>query len=1655
MGFLGRNYAPPSVYTRTLFENPLTTTLDSLKIPMLIGEGNEFLFQQNLEIVRGSSASVDQQVVQEDQTGRAVVSISNTGAVTLGAFNGERTKLQVRNFPLVSGDGSGTTTNNRSAVQVTVNGQPLVVMGVDGTKGIITLVQAPKAGDLVRCTYFFNRTDTYITDNLSDQITTTNAQIKGQIGVDVGIGETFSFNTTNNVLFFSNVDTLGEKSITIPLGLGGTASYTPSQIVAFIIGAGVGSLTASTFINNFGKTAIALSSNVDITLGNGSANAVFGFVAGSSTGRNRIFYTFQGPIVDGTNGGVTTTDPADVTVRVNNAQVIPTSVDGQTRAVTLPYAPAAGSTVTISYFFNTWQNTFDYLANIGVTEVTRCGITSDRNDYLNKADFVLKDDTLVWGTAALISSGVHTTGSEFFGTSQISTTLIDDKIFLAPCDPVVQTSLVPPEESSTEFQLPYQPTTGNGRGSPLGLSLFQTVSNNRIDLPTNRPDLVRAYWGYGVQDALDRGVVTVLEVDSENSRIRLASDVPKGATVYCTFYYNRLTDNEYTLTTLLPGISNVGTYTVKDAGENDVYGIKFDIGSKSASLNGITLTFPSGSEYLPDTRFESVAGTQFIGPTEETVTVTFDQTEPTPARYVTPGNDPYFPIEGSSDHIRIKVDNTDLVTGATGIDLGDVTGTGSGFMASLLSDEIPYDASTGGISYTLDSSNNLVNLLVDGVQIAATVVAGAGKTIADFVTAINTAALAGGTVAPSYIAPTVFDASYTVTVNEYDQLRLAYIGDAPTTSGTLTITLAPGTYNTAAELATQVNTQLLLINGAGGLFGTLTCAADASGRLKFTLAKAAADGNGFLEFISHGTATRDFATIAGIDTDTAPSGGQMKLCDVDIARRFTVGTTPLLYDRMVLRNRLVPGGGGTQAPFFALEQTNLLIQGTNAKAGFQNSAAGLAGWRGSVTPPTLFGAFGFSGGLGTGFGDARDGQPVNLFYDGSGTNAVNNVFKFTLDGQPVVVTFTASGTGTSTALGTETITGSILNQIQLAMAALPGAPFGNLVAIQAAKLVRQEGAGIRITSPSSDSAANIEIGDGSANSVLGFSEGQSALRTGVEAAQLASALMNHAQSAGNFNLMLLSYNAPAATYFAGKALASTLKDDVNNEYLYLQSLTTGTSSVLEWAASSSDDIMLYGTGLNTEAGNGAVGETGKSGFFVTSTDPNGSGSINTSMFNSGVGQDGTVGQTYIDLVTGLAFTILPRTGNLNYPVAGTFRLAVSKTFTTDANIPTKALNGVELLVANTNAVAISDTALVETFERGGQEPAVGDLYYVSYIYTKQDFTAGLYTKLSAIEAAYGEVSLENPVSLAAYFMILNGAVLVGIQQVPKAPGERSATLVSYRDAVDDLARPLPGGFSPDILLPLRGDSLAFFQYITRHADIMSSPRYKAERTVIAGVAGGTDHKEVQNVARAVKAGRFRLCYPDVAVTTLTDSLNRSTEILVDGPYLASALGGSVVSPNVDVATPWTGRLLVGFNQLARILDAVEQNQVAVAGVTLLEDRPPFLRVRHGLTTDMADILTKTPTIIQIADEVQRQSRDALEVFIGVKFLQGILTQVEGRLAKVMADLQQGQIITAFTGVKATVDATDPTQADVEAFYSPVFPLLYLWLTFHLRSSLNP
>ncbi|MFA5712510.1 hypothetical protein, partial [Mycolicibacterium sp.] len=921
------------------------------------------------------------------------------------------------------------------------------------------------------------------------------------------------------------------------------------------------------------------------------------------------------------------------------------SVDGATRAITLSKAPKAGATVTVTYWFNTWQDTYDHLAHVNVQSLTRVGDVPGGSQYIQGADFVLQNDRVMWGTAASVQAGVTTTGSELFDDTQVTTTLIDNKTFMSACSPVLSSQGTP---STRDFQLPMDPTLGNGRDTSLGQSLFQNIANNRIGVPVNRPDVVDVYWGFSVEDALVRGKVEAIKV--EGSVVTLRDPVPVGATVYATFYHNRITDMEYTLACVLPGVSGVGTYRITDSAGNPVYTPTFDSTTKSAGLTGVIITFPSGSELTPDLHFEGDSGDDFQGPVEEVVTITFANTQDTPAKFTVAGPAPYAFIQGESDLVTITVNGDTVLVNQ---DLDTISTGGGGIMAHLVGNEVVYP---DGIDFDLadfELGNEDFILTVDGVEITATIEAGANKTMADWAAAINLAAdgaqfLAGGaTLATEVILPVTvpnydiddyfvgwrvvvgnhalggvspglvreimaYDgATRTATVATwgavmlnntpcriYDPDTVALLKGATRFNGPVDLTNAAGmdtisvavttnntaattitgsvanaTYASASALASALNTAFrgasgddiltppagaspigLAITGTPALNGLdFIFSADADGRLQVMLQVPGTDDGAFLEFITQAAPTDDLAILAGFDSALAANGQQMKLNVSGIAKEYTItigGVAP--YDRLILRNRIHPGGDSMES-FDAVAQCQLLVGAGsgNAKAGFENADYGEAAHGATVLPATLIGRVGFGGGT------EDTGEPIVTFYDGSGAQAANNVFEFVIDGQPIRVEFVGSALGTPTDLGMPNLAGTVLYQIQEALEA--NGTWGNLLAVQATNLVELEGAAIRLNSQESHDTGFVEIGGGSANPVLGFTEGTLAGRTLVTAEVLASALNSDREASLVLFLTDFTSIGVAANEFAAQAVAKVVADVAGRKYLHIASAGPATS----------------------------------------------------------------------------------------------------------------------------------------------------------------------------------------------------------------------------------------------------------------------------------------------------------------------------------------------------------------------------------------------------------------------------------------------------------------------------------------------------------------
>lgn len=1394
------SYAPPGVYSRTLTDANASNLVAGLRIPAIIGVGQEELEQNDFEIVRGSSSTIDQQIVNEDISSNWVVDSTNPNSLILGEQNSELTQFRVRNYPIVDGQGFGKITNDVRSVSVMVNGVAVALGGVQGSKGLVTLQVPTQPTDVVRVTYSFHRSDTSFTDDVSKQVTDTNATLVstafGPYEITSGVNDKFVVNVNGTV-----------GTITLPAG-----SASAATIASTISAAQVPNLVASVFTDNNAKTYVQLTSPIVITIGAGSANGVLGFSSAASTNRVSAFRVYQRPIVDGTGSGQTTTDTSKVVVKVNGQQVLAQSVDGQNGLVTLPFAPAPGSTVTIQYWANTWQDTFDYLPHSLVTTVLRCGISPGRSDYIQGSDFVVSNPStdvsvINWGSSFQVASATTSLGSTPFDGSggsggQITGSLIDDQMFLGQCSRVTDTSTIPATVSPTDYLLPEVPTTGNGRSTLLGSSTFNSVTNTRQDLVSNRPDLVKVYTGRNLKDAMARPAVDVLSVEGDSRRIKLKSAQPPDYNAYATFYYSRLEDDTFIFTNQVAGPAGVGQYTVFSSNKNqNLYQVQF--GSKSGLSQ--TVQWPRGVEQIPDA-FHTGDGT----PVSETVTVTFGTDTAKNAVFTNRGAAPYSFYASNSSTLSLKVN------GGSAVNVNLNTASPAVLVGSRVT--------LSGGNVTLPASATL-NFTIDGVNVPVTLTSGA-------------------------------------------QTPTAIVADIN------------------SDLGSAATASFKPISGSSDVV-----------------------------FIIKGTAPSTIDSVSNITVKEGTANGALGL------------TT-----------------------FVSVDGT---LKAINKHATLVSS---------------LDGPFAITAGL-------------------------NDELNFRVDGVDYNVTLAAGS-----AQSASTVVANITSVV--------------------AGIATLSGQKIRLTSANNEAGSSVLINAGSANDILGFSQGDFASQGLVSAQDVVNTLM----TASGFNSGAIAY----VDSLGGQ------------EYVTIESLTAGaTGSSIEFLTS---NALNSTTGLGIKANDGDVGEDAQNNFTVSSS--------NSSSGSSGVGYPG---QTYTDARTGLRFTVLPATSG-SYTSSGSFTLDVSPTFSVSSSAPRYSVGGLELSVSNTVGVGVGDTATVQTFNPDGVEPSVGDFYFISYRYRKQDYTPGVYQQLKAIESNFGRTSAENRVTLGAYLAILNGAVLVVIKQVLKVPNTNQASDQDFNAAIDDMSSTLPGSIKPAVIVPL-ATSTSVYTHLTVHVETQSNIRNAAERMGFIGFASGTSPTTAQSIARSLNSSRIVAFYPDSAVITLTDELGRNFESIVDGSMFAAAVAGAVVSPAVDVATPYTRRKIQGFTRIPRILDAVEASQTATAGITVLEDLDPIVRIRQGLTTNMSNVLTRLPTVTQISDFVQQQSRAILESFIGTKFLASRTNEVVVSMTGLFRSLLQAEIVGGYTGMNAEIDQDDPTVLRFEMSYAPIFPLLYIILTFNLRARL--
>lgn len=438
----------------------------------------------------------------------------------------------------------------------------------------------------------------------------------------------------------------------------------------------------------------------------------------------------------------------------------------------------------------------------------------------------------------------------------------------------------------------------------------------------------------------------------------------------------------------------------------------------------------------------------------------------------------------------------------------------------------------------------------------------------------------------------------------------------------------------------------------------------------------------------------------------------------------------------------------------------------------------------------------------------------------------------------------------------------------------------------------------------------------------------------------------------------------------------------------------------------------------------------------------------SSIGGEGTNGSGSLDQTYIDEKTGTRFTVMSG-DTVTYNVGDILEFDVTKDFKTGSQNHL-SIPGMKVAVNDLSGVTPANTALFSTFNKSGNEPRIGDFYFVTAKYAKTDFPIKIYNKIRDVVSDIGDINTSNRLSLAASLAFSNGAIAIALAQVLRDSQGIDASPQAYLEVLRTLESPIQNtNVKPSIVCALT-TKRDIINEIRLHCEKMSTIRNKSERTAVFGFPVGTTPEQAQQFARAQKSERLVGIYPDGAVIGLLDQFGNVSEAVVDGSFLAAAYAGLAVNPTYDVATPLTHKTLTGFRRLVRSLDSVTMNQTAISGLTILEDLAPNLLIRQAITTNPSNVLTREPTVIYIKDYVQEQIRNVLAPFIGIKFLPTVVQDVESSVNNLLNKLVNLQIITAYQGTSAVADELDPSILRVETFYSPVLPLNWIVVNLNLR-----
>lgn len=348
----------------------------------------------------------------------------------------------------------------------------------------------------------------------------------------------------------------------------------------------------------------------------------------------------------------------------------------------------------------------------------------------------------------------------------------------------------------------------------------------------------------------------------------------------------------------------------------------------------------------------------------------------------------------------------------------------------------------------------------------------------------------------------------------------------------------------------------------------------------------------------------------------------------------------------------------------------------------------------------------------------------------------------------------------------------------------------------------------------------------------------------------------------------------------------------------------------------------------------------------------------------------------------------------------------------------------------------------------------GDVVQVSYRYTDPEYheVYSLYD-YDDVRDIYGEPfdasgNIQSEITLAAKFAFLNGASTVLTCAVDREAvyppestnaGQPKALSESYQDALDKLR----DEEQIAVIVPAMGESYIYDQ-IRDHVEVQSNNKY--ERRAILGIDGSSSRVPSSTrveFAQSVSNKRVAMVSPS-QFYYYAPELNQ--EIRLGGQFVAAAVAGRSVSQ--IAAMPLTRKTITGF--VGPVPEDTgregEKNSETQSGLMVVErTRRNQVQVRHGVTTDPTDMLTREWSIIGQQDVMVYRVRDYLDAdgLIGMPIYETTLLQVKASAESALESLTRDGIIVGFQNLKVRQIATLPDVIEVRYEWKPAYPLNYI------------